>query len=276
MRRIVLIILLIICLPGVFARGQTLSKASPSLERLFGRLRSATEDSTRIMINDSVKVIIRGYAGSDSVFSNAFHDIRNLGQIISPDKQFKIITWNMVLDNNNGWYFCYLIKKGTRGMANTVCTLEKKYDSSPITTDTTYNQSDWYGALYYDIKPYRVNGKSCYVLLGINYSDPLVTRKVIDVLSFTPENFPLFGLKRFNTGKGTFFRHVFEYASNGVMSLRFSGSNSIVFDHLVPVPTLSNEGRILYGSDYSFDAYLLKEGVWNLTLKIDARNKKKK
>jgi hypothetical protein len=276
MKRILLIIQFIICLPGVFVGGQTLSEASPSLESLFGRLRSAAEDSVRIRINDSVKVIIRGYASSDSVFSNAYRDVRNLGQIISPDRQLKIITWNMVLDNNQGWYFCYLIKKGPRGVANTVCSLERQYDTSPITTDTTYDQSDWYGALYYDIEPYRVDGRSCFVLLGINYSDPLITRKIIDVLSFTPDNSPLFGLKRFNTGKGTFFRHVFEYASNGVMSLRFSASNTIVFDHLVPVPTLSNEGRILYGSDYSFDAYLLKNGVWNLTLNIDARNKRQK
>jgi len=61
-----------------------------------------------------------------------------------------------------------------------------------------------------------------------------------------------------------------------VMSLRFSGPNSIVFDHLVPVPTLANEGRILYGSDYSFDGYILKDGTWKLTLNIDARNNKQK
>jgi len=104
----------------------------------------------------------------------------------------------------------------------------------------------------------------------------VVTRKVIDVLSFTSSNSLLFGLKWFNTGKSTYFRHVFEYASNGVMSLRFSGPNSIVFDHLVPVPTLANEGRILYGSDYSFDGYILKDGTWKLTLNIDARNNKQK
>jgi hypothetical protein len=276
MKRIVLFIPFIILSSIGHVWGQSINEAPPSLEKLFVRLRSATEDSVRMRINDSVKVIIDGYASSDSVFSNAFGSVRNLGQILSPDRQIKIITWNIVLDNDKGSYFCYLIKKGIDGRANTVYALNKKYDQEPIATDTTYNLSDWYGALYYDVKPFKVHGKPCYVLLGINYSDPIVTRKVIDVLSFTPADSPLFGLKCFNTGKGNYFRHVFEYASNGVMSLRFSASNSIVFDHLVPVPTMSNEGRILYGADYSFDAYLLKDGIWNLTLNIDIRNKKQK
>jgi hypothetical protein len=276
MKKIILIIPIILFSSAGLLSGQVQSAAPASLERLFIRLRSATEDSVRLRINDSVRVIIDGYANSDSVFSNAFRDVRNLGQILSPDRQVKIITWNVVLDNDSGRYFCYFIKKGVNGAANSIYALDKKYDPRPIATDTTCAQSDWYGALYYDIRPYKASGKQCYVLLGINYSDPMVTRKVIDVLIFTSSNYLIFGLKWFNTGKGTYFRHVFEYASNGVMSLRFSSSNSIVFDHLVPVPTLANEGRILYGSDYSFDGYLLKNGIWNLTLNIDARNNKQK
>jgi hypothetical protein len=276
MKRIILLIPFILLSSTGFVRGQVQNQAPASLAKLFIRLRSATEDSVRMRINDSVKVTIDGYARSDSVFSNAFRDVRNLGQILSPDRQIKIITWNIVLDNDGGRYFCYLIKRGVNSAPNSVYALDKKYDSRPIATDTTYDQSDWYGALYYDIRPYKANGKPCFVLLGINYSDPLVTRKVIDVLSFTPANSLIFGFKWFNTGKGTYFRHVFEYASNSVMSLRFSAANSIVFDHLVPVPTMANEGRILYGSDYSFDAYLLKNGIWNLTLNIDARNNKQK
>jgi hypothetical protein len=257
-----------------FVRGQLPGEEVPSLEKLFGRLKSSAEDSLRIRINDSIKVIIDNYAKSDSVFNHSFSEVKNLGQLISADSQIKIITWNMVLENFKGWYYCYLIKKGLKGSKNLAYRLEKQYDPDPISADTTYNQSDWYGALYYDIKPFKANGKQCFILLGINYSDPLVTRKIIDILSFTPSNTLLFGLKKFNTGTGTYFRHVFEYASNGVMSLRFSAANSIVFDHLVPIPSMSNEGRILYGSDYSFDAYILKDGFWNLNLNIDVRNKK--
>jgi hypothetical protein len=259
-----------------FVRGQLPGETGPTLEKLFGRLKSSSEDSVRIRINDSIRVIIENYTKSDSVFYNAFGAVKNLGQLISADSQIKIITWNLVLANNKGWYFCYLVKKGLKGNKNAVYKLEKRYDPGPISADTTYDQSDWYGALYYDIKRFKVNGKPCYILLGINYSDPLITRKIIDILSFTPANTLLFGLKRFNTGKGTHFRHVFEYASNGVMSLRFSAANSIVFDHLAPIPSVSNEGRILYGSDYSFDAYILKDGFWNLNLNIDVRNKKPK
>jgi len=156
MKRLILLVPYILLSSIGFVRGQIQNDAAHSLEKLFDRLRSATEDSVRMRVNDSLKVIIDGYAGSDSVFSDAFHNVRNLGQVISSDRQVKILTWNIVLGNNSGEYFCYLIKKGNKGTANMVYKLEKSYDPRPIATDTTYNQYDWYGALYYDIRAYIV------------------------------------------------------------------------------------------------------------------------
>ncbi len=72
-------------------------------------------------------------------------------------------------------------------------------------------------------------------MLGIDYGNPVITRKIIDVLSFAADDSILFGRKWFESGEVTRYRHVFEYASNGMMSLSFSSDKSIVFDHLVPV-----------------------------------------
>lgn len=274
MKKIILLATFISLFATGFIRGQAKDSPQSSLEKLFGRLKSAEGDSSRMRINDSIKIILDNYAKSDSVFEHTFRGVRNLGQIMSTDSKLKILTWNILLDNNNGWYFCYIIRKGPKGKENAIYKLEKKYGPEPILSDTVYNQSDWYGALYYDIKPFKTNGKSCFVLLGINYSDPQLTRKVIDILSFTLSDNLQFGLKCFNTGKGLYFRHVFEYSAEGVMSLRFRTSNSIIFDHLVPVPSLANEGKVYYGSDYSIDAFNLKDGFWKLILNIDARNKK--
>ncbi len=43
----------------------------------------------------------------------------------------------------------------------------------PVRTDTTYNESDWYGALYYDLRPYIIDKQRCWVLLGIDYGNAL-------------------------------------------------------------------------------------------------------
>jgi hypothetical protein len=142
-------------------------------------------------------------------------------------------------------------------------------------TDTIYTQSDWYGALYYDIRPFLAENRQCWVLLGINYSDPLMTRKIIDVLSFTKEDKIIFGKKWFDSSGSINFRHVLEYSSSAIISLRFRSDSSIVFDHLVPLAPSGTDDRIYYGPDYSYDAYIFKDGIWSLSKNIDIRNSKK-
>ena len=260
--------------------GLTKSQISPdemsgTIDKLFGRLHSVSEDSARLRINDSIEFFIEAYVASDKIFAHNFSNLRYLGQITSSDSIIKIVTWNLVLNNEPGRYFCYFIRKSPDGNANDVYSLTRSYDDKQILADTVYSQTDWYGALYYDIRPlYTDNGK-CWVLLGINYSNPLLTRKVIEVLSFTRENKIIFGRRWFDSGKSLNFRHVLEYSARAIISLRFGSDNSIVFDHLVPLPPSGNDNRLYYGPDYSYDAYIFKNGIWSLTINVDARNKKK-
>jgi hypothetical protein len=70
-------------------------------------------------------------------------------------------------------------------------------------------------------------------------------------------------------------RHVLEYSSGAVISVRFRPDNSIIFDHLVPLPPSPGDDRIYFGPDYSYDAFIFRNGLWNLTINVDARNNKK-
>jgi hypothetical protein len=159
------------------------------------------------------------------------------------------------------------------GDKNEIYRLTASYNNVSVRTDTIYSEADWYGALYYDMKPCMTNGAKCWLLLGIDYGNPLISRKIIDVLSFTANDSIVFGKRWFISGEEKKFREVFEYSSNGTMSLRFSSDSSIVFDHLVPFsPELKND-RQSYGPDYSYDAYIFKNGFWKLTINVDARNK---
>jgi hypothetical protein len=245
---------------------------APSIEKLFARLSSIREDSIRLRINDSINTIISSFAGSDSVFSYKFTNIRHLGQITSPDSKVKIVTWNLLLTKEKSRYFCYLIKKEAKGKEDKVYYLTTSYTDDPIKKNVDYNQNNWYGALYYDIRPFKYNGNACWILLGIDYGNPLVTRKIIDVLSFPEDGSLLFGMKWFKAGDQISNREVLEYSADGTMSLRFNSRNSIVFDHLVPINPLQKGDRKYYGSDYSFDAYVYEKDLWNLKINVDARN----
>jgi hypothetical protein len=273
MKSTYLYLILFIFLSTGIVKGQTQVKETPQvLEELFNRLVDNYNDNDRIRINDSIRIFIDDYVRSDSVFTYKLSNLRYLGQITSPDSLVKIITWNLVLENQPGRYFSYFIKKQEPGKQNKIFKLSASYNEKNVRTDTTYNSSNWYGALYYDLKPFIINGQRCWVLLGIDYGNAYVSRKIIDVLNFTPEDSILFGRKWFIAGEEKKYRAVFEYASNAMMSLRFRSDSSIVFDHLVPITPSQKDDRQYYGPDYSFDAYNFENGLWKLVINVDVRN----
>ena len=273
MRSLILSLLTFILLSSGIAKCQMPVNDTPlKLEELFDRLIDNYNDIERIRINDSIRVILDSYVKSDTVFTYKFSNLRYLGQILSPDSLLKIITWNLVLENEPGRYFCYFIKKKEDGKENKIYRLSASYNDNPVKTDTTYTESDWYGALYYDLKPCIIDKIPCWVLLGINYSNSSITRKIIEILSFSPEDSIVFGRKCFSSGEKIKFRDVFEYASNAMMSLRFRSDNSIVFDHLVPFSSSHKDDRQYYGPDYSSDAYNFENGIWKLFINVDLGN----
>ena len=273
MKSTLLYLILFIYISTGILKGQVQENDTPqALETLFNRLIDNYNDNDRIRINDSIRIIIDGYVKSDSVFSYQFSNLRYLGQITSPDSLLKIITWNLVLENQPGRYFCYFIKKGEPGKENKIFRLSANYNENNVRTDTTYNISSWYGALYYDLKPFIINNQRCWVLLGIDYGNTFVSRKIVEVLNFTNEDSILFGRKWFISGEEKIYRVVFEYASNAMMSLRFRSDSSVVFDHLVPIIPSQKADRQYYGPDYSFDAYNFENGNWKLIINVDVRN----
>jgi len=254
--------------------GQTNPSEAPVvLEKLYKRLVSIYTDTDRVRINDSIKTIIDGYVKSDTVFNHRFKNLRYLGQITSPDSLLKIVTWNLVLGDGGSRYFCYFIKKQSDGKPNKIWRLTSLYNEAPVKTDTTYTESDWYGALYYDLRPFAISDKNIYVLLGIDYGNPFISRKIVDVLSFSQSDSLVFGRRMFNNGIARKYRDVQEYASNGMMSMRFTTDTTIVFDHLVPIAPVYKDDRQYYGPDYSYDAWNFDKGMWYLIINVDARNK---
>jgi hypothetical protein len=254
--------------------GQTDSlSVSFRLENLYDRLSKNFDDSFRIRINDSIQAIVESYVQSDTVFNHKFGNIRYLGQITSPDSIIKIVTWNLVLSDQSGRYYCYIIRKNQHSSKNKVYSLTSKYKPDLVKADTNYTSDQWYGALYYDIKPEFINGKNCWLLLGIDYGNPDITRKIIEILTFDKDDGLSFGMKVFESAGTLSYREVFEYSATATMTLRFSGDDSIVFDHLVPfAPEMINDRRY-YGPQYTNDAYVPENGLWRFKLNVDARNK---
>lgn len=260
--------------PSIEVNGQeSLDSASVLLESLYGRLTGNNDDKSRIQIYDSINGVIDWYVRTDTVFNHKFDNLRYLGQITSPDSTLKIVTWNAVVRNSPGKYYCYFIKKDENRKENKIYYLSGKYNDAPVKTDTTYTSSDWYGALYYDLRPCLDGDKLLWIILGVDYGNPLISKKIIDVMEFTEDGHVIFGRKWFASGDSYSYRAVMEYASDASMSLRFTSDKSIVFDHLVPINPSQVNNRQYYGPDYSTDSYNFEKGKWILKINVDARNK---
>jgi len=243
------------------------------LLNLFRNIAASRADNDKKAINDSIILIIDSYSASDTVMEHSFRQIRNLGQITSRNSKLKIITWNLLLENEESRYYCYFVNNTGKG--NMVSKLVGTYREDPVRTDKEYSGKDWYGALYYDLRPAGKKDDSYWILLGIDFGNPVVTRKIIDVVSFKSDGSVTFGRKIFLSGKESRFREVLEYNPEAVVSLRFFSDKTIVFDHLVPVSPSLKGMKEHYAPDFSYDAFTLgKGGVWSFVSNFDARNSK--
>ena len=167
MRYIILIIIIFeFSAFRIRAQDQTVSE---TLDSLFSRLEKSRDNNVRSSINDSIVVIIDGYALSDSVFEHNFTNLRYLGQITASDEKLKIITWNLILTDKTNMYYCYIIHRGEKAKENTLFKLTGKNSPDPILTNTEYTSNNWYGALYYDVRPVKIKKQMFYVLLGIDF-----------------------------------------------------------------------------------------------------------
>lgn len=271
MKRLILNLLFVFILSAALPAQVKPPVQNDLITGLFSRLTKSTSDKERLAINDSINEFAHEYAASDSVFGFTYN-ARYLGQITSPDSIVKIITWNLLLESGKNKYFCYLVKKVGNGLKK-IYELTGEHKEKPVLTDTIYNFSDWYGALYYDIRPFSDGQNVSWMILGLDYGNSDISRKIIDVINFKGDKPPTFGKKIFQTTNWLKYRQVFEYASMGSMTLRFTSDTTIVFDHLVPIGGSPESGNLLMGPDFSYDAFILSNGKWIFRLNIDARNK---
>jgi hypothetical protein len=273
MRKYMILFLVIQLFPVNTAKSQApVHDTSAQLQDLFSRLANSTEDTDRLRINDSICSIVDSYVRSDSIFDHKFRNIRYLGEICPRNSKVKIVTWNLILRNSKSRYYCYFINR--TGKQNSVYSLVGTYREDTPRTDTIYSRSDWYGALYYDIRPLKKDNKLYWMLLGVDYGNPSVTRKIIDVLSFIGNGDIILGRKWFSDSADDKFRVVIEYSSDAVISMKFLSDKSIVFDHLVPFSAKQAESRSQYGPEYSYDGYNYEKGVWKFKPDVEVRNKK--
>ena len=242
------------------------------LKVLFDHLQKTQEDEQKRTTSDSIQIVLKEALKKEESFIYPFLQLNKLGKLSSADQQLRIYSWNIVLSDGNFQYFSLIQKKEKKKFQ--IIELKDVLQENPA---QKYTASNWWGCLYYQIVPFKINKEVKYILFGWDGNSITTNKKIIEVLSFDATGSPVFGFPVFeNRGKFT-NRLLFEYAKQARMSIRyFEEEQRIIFDHLSPSSPQYRNQFEYYGPDFSYDALVFKKGKWILEENIDIRNKKKR
>jgi hypothetical protein len=154
-------------------------------------------------------------------FKYPFDSLKYISILSSPDKRFRIITWMILKDDGTYEYFGFVQSFSRRKNDYEVYPLTDMSETMDSPENKVLDHKNWYGAVYYDIILTRDGGNRYYTLLGWDGNNPLVRRKVIEVLTLRSNGMPRFGQSLFRYGQPHLKRVFFEYSSLATMTLRF-------------------------------------------------------
>lgn len=272
MRKLLLLFLVLLETSNLFSQTN-LVDSEQAIKCVFDRLLLAKSDSLKLSICKEIEKDFEDLLVQEESFDYPFLELTKMGKLTSPDRKFRIFNWNCVLDDGSYRYFGLLQIKQKKSIQ-----IEILADSVlGIDMFHRYSISNWPGALYYKIIPFKMKGINSYLLLGWDGNNFETNKKIIEVFSFDDKGEVTFGMPLISWKGKIINRVVFEYAKQAQMIIQYHEKEKmIVFDHLAPsLPNYQNQFEY-YGPDFSYDALEYQKGKWVLIENIDVRNKKEK
>ncbi len=189
----------------------------------------------------------------------------------SEDNKFRIFTWQLCVNENHFIYGGFIQMAGDQPK---IFALTDGSEAVRRPRSEVLDADEWYGVLYYNIKPMSKRKKNkYYTLFGFDANSLYTRRKVMDVLYFENGE-PKFGAPVFNIqeeGKlpRTDHRFIIEYSGTASATLNYNEElEMIIYDHLIPFPSpYQDEGNAMM-PDGSYHGFKLKRGKWNNVDKV--------
>jgi hypothetical protein len=245
------------------------------LEGLGRNMITSTDEDERLSSSyHFVKAFVKALRIRNSYFYN-FDTIKNISVLTAPDNTFRIITWNLALNNETFRNYGviqlnpdYMKKlKDTTNLRSYYPLIDKSEKIKNV-LDTTVTNEHWFGALYYKIEAVTFKKQTYYMLLGWDGNNALSNKKLVEVLYFE-NNTPMFGSPIFdlkdNRYKKPLSRLVFEFNNSANMVLRFEPAKKIlVQENVAPTRPQDHGHPETYVPDGSYDFYKFnkKTGHW--------------
>ncbi len=191
--------------------------------------------------------------------------ILQIAYLVSNDKKLEVFSWRIedpkILDK--GQYFCYInaLRKKSNRITEYKHSLKQVLDHK--LEHKTVSPFRWYGAYYFDMIQVKHKKSTQYVLLGVDKSNPMLSKKVIEVCVLKKNGEARLGKDYFHKAKRFFKRQVFLYNPSSYFAIHFQKEqNRLVFNHLTPEFDFAQGQYQFYIPDLSFDAFDFDKGKW--------------
>ncbi|MBK9336263.1 MAG: hypothetical protein IPM98_06620 [Lewinellaceae bacterium] len=262
-------------------RGKPAGKLSAeAIEKLH-----TSEDTLTILsyavVNDSfpdmrflackslITALVRALKTENS-FRYPFERVKSVSILAPPDSSFRIFTWQLFV--NDSTYRHYGAIQMNRSELKMFPLIDRRFEMTGLPTHEQLLPNRWYGAVYYNLRPFDTREGRKYLLFGFDGYSFFDKRKVLDVLSFSAAGEPVFGAPVFDRpdekksdGEQ---RIILEYTAEAKVRLNWDEQyDMIVLDHLIPYPS-PYTGKMMYIPDGSYDGFKFEKGRWKFVNKI--------
>tara|TARA_B100001250_G_scaffold386901_1_gene383825 strand:+ start:106 stop:891 length:786 start_codon:yes stop_codon:yes gene_type:complete len=245
-------------------------KAEQAITVLAKTILNGETDSLRNEANDELTNYLLKIINTQKAYQYPFGQIEHVSVLQPKNKKFKLFTWFVPYVNGSFEYYGIIQTCNKRGKKCQTYQLKKNRNLEQKDVYTELNYDEWYGCLYYDIIPIKINKVQYYTLLGWDGSNITTTKKIIEILTIDKNKKPIFGANIFNSTKQRF---LIEYSSKHPISLQYDKElESIVFDHLEPIDGVSQNNFSIYATNLSYDILKKTDFGWKLETNIYLNN----
>ncbi|MEK0439189.1 MAG: hypothetical protein RLZZ504_105 [Bacteroidota bacterium] len=245
---------------------QSLQEEEDSLLSIAPRVISSTSDSAKFAAADALMQQLQEVLSNPASFDYEFANLRMSTVAIAshPKADVKLFTFNIILKNGVFHQYGLIQRKTKKGIA--LYPLHDTAQNLPKDVkETTLENNQWIGGLYYQLFPHKVKGKTYYIVMVFDGHNVNSNRSIIDVLSFENDEEsaepnamkPVWGAPLFRDGledPSEDYRVVFEYHKSSRILMRYEEEQkTIVFDEIGPAFP-SADGNVYYyipTGDYS-------------------------
>lgn len=233
----------------------------------FAVVNDSLPDMRFLACRSLITALVRALKTENS-FHYPFDRLKSMSILAPADSSFRIFTWQLFVDDSTYRYYG-AIQMNTPEL-KLFPLIDRSFEMPAPPVLEQLSPDRWYGALYYNLRPFDSKEGRKYLLFGFDGFTFFEKRKVLDVLSFDKSGNPRFGAPVFdrpgeNAGEQ---RLLLEYTSEAKVRLNWDEQyQMILFDHLIPMPSPYTDGMINV-PDGSYDGLRWEKGRWVFVDKV--------